>query len=169
MYRQVDCGTWDDPWFADLHADAKLLFLYLLTNRRSTAAGAFEITTRQMAFETGLEQDRITELMPILSSPKAQQVAFRRAGRLRRTQEEVAADLKRRNRPSPHVWSALRCRVFARDDYTCRYCGVRGVKLECDHIVPASRGGSHHLSNLATACFTCNRSKRDRLVEEWRR
>lgn len=55
----IDCGTWDDPWFADLSPDAKLLFLYLITNRRSTAAGAFEITLRAIAFETGLDSKRV--------------------------------------------------------------------------------------------------------------
>ena len=70
-------------------------------------------------------------------------------------------------RPHPREWSALRAEVFARDDFTCRYCGSRGGRLECDHVVPVSRGGSHDLSNLVTACFTCNRSKRDKTVEEW--
>lgn len=55
MYRLVDCGTWDDPWFAELAPNAKLFFLYLVTNRRSTSCGAFEITERAMAFETGLD------------------------------------------------------------------------------------------------------------------
>jgi len=63
MKRLVDCGTWDDPWFADLEPAGKLVFLYLLTNRRSTAAGAFEITARAMAFETGLTDDRIRDVL----------------------------------------------------------------------------------------------------------
>ena len=71
-------------------------------------------------------------------------------------------------RPSASVWARIRSYVFARDNYTCVYCGVRGVKLECDHVVPVSRGGGNEDSNLATACFSCNRSKRDKLVSEWR-
>lgn len=71
------------------------------------------------------------------------------------------------NRPSAEVWAHLRSTVFERDDYTCRYCGRRGIKLECDHVVPVSRGGSNDLSNLATACFECNRSKHNKTVEEW--
>lgn len=68
MQRMIDTATWDDPWFAELEPDAKLMFLYLLTNRRSTAAGAFEITVRHMAFETGLGVDRVTEVLDMLSS-----------------------------------------------------------------------------------------------------
>ena len=59
MYRTVDCATWDDPWFADLDPEAKLLFLYFLTNRRSTAAGCFEITMRAIAFETGMQAGEV--------------------------------------------------------------------------------------------------------------
>jgi 5-methylcytosine-specific restriction endonuclease McrA len=39
--------------------------------------------------------------------------------------------------------------------------------LECDHVIPVSRGGKNHIENLATACFKCNRSKNDNLLSEW--
>ncbi len=71
-------------------------------------------------------------------------------------------------RPSSEVWRKIRERIFGRDDYTCTYCGSRGVRLECDHVIPISRGGSNDDHNLVTACFKCNRSKRDKLVSEWR-
>jgi len=73
----------------------------------------------------------------------------------------------RKNRPPAHEWRALREAVFKRDDYTCTYCSARGVRLECDHIVPVALGGTHGMDNLTTACFTCNRSKRDKTLEEW--
>ena len=76
-------------------------------------------------------------------------------------------DERRSNRPSAEVWRRIRTTIFERDDYTCQYCGARGVKLECDHVIPVSRGGSSDLENLATACFTCNRSKRDKTPDEW--
>lgn len=72
-------------------------------------------------------------------------------------------------RPLAHVWRAIRSRIFQRDDYTCQYCGERGKKLECDHVIPVSRGVVHSDNNLVTACFACNRSKRDKLVGEWRK
>lgn len=71
------------------------------------------------------------------------------------------------DRPSPTVWRALREFVFGRDGYICQYCGERGRRLECDHVVPVSRGGSSEPENLLTACFDCNRSKRDKLLSEW--
>ncbi|WP_205168908.1 HNH endonuclease [Burkholderia sp. LMG 13014] len=65
-------------------------------------------------------------------------------------------------------WARIRAVVFARDDYTCRYCGARGVYLEADHVVPLSRGGPTTEQNLVTSCRPCNRSKGAKLVEEWR-
>jgi hypothetical protein len=72
-----------------------------------------------------------------------------------------------RDRPSGPVWEKLRSATFERDDFTCQYCGDRGGRLECDHIMPVSRGGSNDIENLATACFGCNRSKRSKTLEEW--
>jgi hypothetical protein len=72
------------------------------------------------------------------------------------------------NRPASNIWKVIREFIFARDNYTCQYCGERGKRLECDHVVPVSKGGSHDNSNLVTACFKCNRSKRDKLISEWR-
>lgn len=53
----------------------------------------------------------------------------------------------------------LRFLVFQRDAYTCRICKESGVKLEADHIVPHSRGGSNDIDNLQTLCGPCNRGK----------
>jgi len=48
-----------------------------------------------------------------------------------------------------------------RDRFRCTYCGAPGtdVELEVDHIVAVANGGSHHMSNLTTACRTCNQRK----------
>lgn len=73
-----------------------------------------------------------------------------------------------KSRVGAKEWAAVRAQVFMRDDYTCTYCGERGGKLECDHIQPFSRGGSDDPENLTTACFACNRSKRDKTLAEWR-
>jgi hypothetical protein len=72
-----------------------------------------------------------------------------------------------RDRPSASVWAKLRSSVFRRDNFTCTYCTERGGRLECDHIIPVSRGGTEALENLTTACFACNRSKRAKTIQEW--
>lgn len=71
-------------------------------------------------------------------------------------------------RPSAEVWMRIRERIFARDDFTCRYCGARGIAMECDHVIPVAQGGAHDDSNLVTACRDCNRSKGARTPEQWR-
>lgn len=62
----------------------------------------------------------------------------------------------------------VRFEVFKRDRFTCSYCGRTPpeILLEIDHIVPRAAGGTDDISNLTTACATCNRGKSARLLEE---
>lgn len=69
-------------------------------------------------------------------------------------------------RLSSAVWRRTRQRVFERDGFACQYCGSKD-NLECDHVVPLSRGGSHEDDNLKTACRPCNRSKCAKTLEEF--
>ena len=57
----------------------------------------------------------------------------------------------------------LRFEVFKRDGFKCAYCGRTppSVTLEVDHIQPKSKGGKNDINNYVTACFDCNRGKRD--------
>lgn len=41
----------------------------------------------------------------------------------------------------------------------CAYCGAESAKLEIEHIIPKSRGGSSRIGNLAIACHDCNQKK----------
>lgn len=77
---------------------------------------------------------------------------------------------KTNRRPDAAEWRIIRERIFLRDDYTCTYCGDRGVSLHCDHVFPVSAGGGHDDENLVTSCEPCNRAKRSKIVsvDEWR-
>ena len=59
-------------------------------------------------------------------------------------------------------------KLFRRDRHTCAYCGQRFAEreLQCEHIVPASRGGGWTWMNLVSACAGCNGRKADRTPEE---
>jgi 5-methylcytosine-specific restriction endonuclease McrA len=48
----------------------------------------------------------------------------------------------------------------------CRYCGCSS-KLQIEHVIPVSRGGPHHISNLAMACKACNSSKSSAWPEDF--
>lgn len=52
--------------------------------------------------------------------------------------------------------------VFARDDYSCQYCGRQDGKLTIDHIIPRHLGGGHTWENIVTACVVCNHRKAGR-------
>ena len=49
----------------------------------------------------------------------------------------------------------------------CIYCQSK-ERIEIDHIQPIERNGRHSIGNLAPACLTCNRSKSDLFVMQWR-
>lgn len=57
----------------------------------------------------------------------------------------------------------MRFEVFKRDGFQCGYCGKTPpeVVLEVDHIDPKSKGGKDEINNYLTACFDCNRGKKD--------
>ncbi|MBP0594570.1 HNH endonuclease [Paraburkholderia sp. LEh10] len=63
------------------------------------------------------------------------------------------------------ISAKLRYMVFVRDQFTCVSCGRSvnrdGVRLEIDHKVPVSTGGTSEFSNLQTLCIDCNRGKGD--------
>lgn len=61
------------------------------------------------------------------------------------------------------ITKKLRFEVFKRDGFKCAYCGKcpPAVVLEVDHIDPKSKGGKDDINNLLTACFDCNRGKKD--------
>lgn len=48
----------------------------------------------------------------------------------------------------------------------CTYCGGPNPR-SVDHIVPTSRGGIDHPSNLTIACLLCNSQKRNQTPAEW--
>jgi len=55
--------------------------------------------------------------------------------------------------------------VFARDSWTCQYCG-RTSHLTVDHVMPRSRGGLSVWENIVTSCAPCNRRKGNRTPVE---
>ncbi|HUU53359.1 MAG TPA: HNH endonuclease [Armatimonadota bacterium] len=68
-------------------------------------------------------------------------------------------------RPTP-VLRVSRKSIFARDHYTCQYCGAHSVPLTIDHVVPRERGGGDDWTNLLCCCTKCNNKKGNRMPEE---
>lgn len=61
-----------------------------------------------------------------------------------------------------------RAAIIVRDESTCYLCERRcePEEIHLDHIVPLSRGGAHHPSNLAVACAPCNLKKSTMLTDK---
>ena len=62
-----------------------------------------------------------------------------------------------------HRRKITRRAVFARDRWTCQYCGHQRGHLTVDHVIPRSKGGASSWENIVTSCAPCNRRKGDRL------
>jgi 5-methylcytosine-specific restriction endonuclease McrA len=65
-----------------------------------------------------------------------------------------------------HRRKITRRAVFARDRWTCQYCGQERGKLTVDHVIPRSKGGTSTWDNIVTCCAPCNRRKGDRLPRQ---
>ena len=69
----------------------------------------------------------------------------------------------------PHIGVKFNRRnVFARDNYTCQYCGkkFKTKQLTWDHVIPKSRNGVSAWNNLVCACFKCNSKKSNKTPKE---
>lgn len=66
---------------------------------------------------------------------------------------------------SPHrgIFGIDRDKIFQRDK-CCLKC-ERKDKLTIDHIIPISKNGSNHISNLQTLCEKCNSKKSNNIID----
>ncbi|MGB7444377.1 MAG: RNA-guided endonuclease IscB [Coleofasciculaceae cyanobacterium] len=49
----------------------------------------------------------------------------------------------------------------------CAYCGVSDTRLEIEHIIAKSKGGSNRVSNLTLSCTKCNQKKGAKPIEQF--
>lgn len=161
IFRQIYDSTLADDWRALITFQQ---FLVLCDPRGvvdMTAAAIHRITGIPIEhIEAGIEKLKIIDDYSLCKSVGAVRV------KKEITARRVRLQFFHKRLPKPE-WDKLRAAVFLRDDYTCAYCEIRGVALECDHIIPLAKGGSNDIVNLITACASCNRAKSARTPEEW--
>jgi hypothetical protein len=62
-YRTLHTKIWQDEWFCELAPDAKLLFIYLVTNRAASVAGIYKLPEKFIIFESGVDPVRVRGLL----------------------------------------------------------------------------------------------------------
>ena len=65
-------------------------------------------------------------------------------------------------------WYRLRHLVKKHSQGMCHYCGDYAPDGQADHVLPLSRGGTDSIDNLVWACKSCNSSKGNKTIEEWK-
>ena len=65
------------------------------------------------------------------------------------------------------IEQGLQWRVFKRDGYKCRYCGIDGVPMTVDHLILWEDGGPTIEENLVTACRKCNKLRGSKEYDYW--
>lgn len=68
-------------------------------------------------------------------------------------------------RPMPELKLSRRS-IFARDNYTCQYCGLTSKELTIDHVIPKRLGGPTSWENLVCCCRKCNSKKGDKTLQQ---
>lgn len=69
--RIIHTRMWEDEFFVKLSRNAKLLFIYLLTNQRINLIGCYEVSDRILMFDTGLTDEELKSAKKELD-PKVQ-------------------------------------------------------------------------------------------------
>lgn len=59
----VNTKFWDDNYIITIEPTMKYMFLYLLTNPLTNIAGAYEITIKRIAFDTGLTEEKVVKIL----------------------------------------------------------------------------------------------------------
>lgn len=57
--RSINTGIWSDPFVENLDPMHKLVWLYLLTNQHTNMIGIYQMSTRRICFETGLDNETV--------------------------------------------------------------------------------------------------------------
>jgi hypothetical protein len=65
--RIVWTKIWEDAWFDGLSQEARILFIYLLTNNTIGLSGCYELRDKTICYHTHLSPDQLTKVKSELS------------------------------------------------------------------------------------------------------
>lgn len=61
--RYINTSFWDDSYIVELDPIEKLLFLYFITNPLTSLSGAYEISLKRIAFDTGIDKEMVSKII----------------------------------------------------------------------------------------------------------
>lgn len=170
---KMRCNLWDDPRVSriceltdegEAAVVGALYWLWATADQHTESGVLMGLTLRQIDRKTGVNGfgQALCEVGWIADHPEG--VSVSKVDSLGRELYILGID---RPRVGAFHWKQVRREVFQRDGWRCVYCGSE-FRLECDHVHPLALGGTNSISNLATACFACNRSKGAKALSNWR-
>lgn len=128
-------AIWSDPEFLQLTQGAQWLYLMRRTQNQATRF----IPQEAASYAADCTEEQVIEC--------ARELADTRFGYILNKKSQRRA-----------VSPSVRLQVFSDDGFSCVWCGSTD-RLELDHIVPVSKGGTNERTNLQTLCYTHNRKK----------
>ncbi|WP_335871260.1 DnaD domain-containing protein [Bacillus sp. 2205SS5-2] len=90
LFRKVQTEFWNDPRVVEeMTPEDKYFFLYLLTNSSTSQIGIYQITKKQMAYDTGYSQESINALLErfinrhqnMIYNPETREIAIKNWGK----------------------------------------------------------------------------------------
>lgn len=63
IFRKIHTKFWGDPFVQSLTPEKRYFYLYLLTNEKTKQCGIYEITTRQISYDTGYNVESVNALL----------------------------------------------------------------------------------------------------------
>lgn len=105
-----------------------------------------------------------------LAHERARAAAWAKSNPTRKRELDSIADSRRRARilgAKVNDFTRQQWRdMLEQYGHRCAYCGRKFDQLQKDHIIPLSKGGDHTAQNIAPACGTCNKVKKDRTLAD---
>jgi 5-methylcytosine-specific restriction endonuclease McrA len=187
-FRKIHTKFWADSFIQELTPEQRYFYLYLITNDKTRQCGIYEITVRQMSFDTGYNVETIEKLLnyfiqnhKIKINRDSNEVAIKNWAKYNdQTSPKVQACINKELllikdqsfitymgydipdgvsiNDNYRVSDSLRAAVLNKYENKCQKCKSTS-NLTIDHIIPRSIGGQSIAENLRCLCRSCNSSR----------
>lgn len=179
----INTKFWNDNWIRDLNPLERYVFLYFLTNEHTDICGVYELPIATIAFETGVKEKVVKQLiLPKLkdkirykegwvgivnfakyqlNNPKVKigiKAGFERVPSKILEIMEFKSDEQIQIFKRKGLSGTTKKDIHSKFNEECCICGSSD-KLEIDHIVEVSKGGSNNKDNLRLMCLECHKKR----------